>query len=245
MITTESFELAVYASGDEDAEKLALVLPGFLDTKDYPHMTGHVDYLAKKGYFALSFDPPGTWGSKGSIDLYNCTNYLQAIDELVELYKNKKVFLIGHSMGGRMALLAAARNTKITSLGIVMSVLAFVRDRNFEERVTRWKKVGMRTFYRDIPGDKDKKKRFTLPYSFSIDAQKYDAPEILKKVTQPKLFIIGKHDITVTFEEAKETYDLAPQPKELHMLDSDHDYRHHPKLIKEVNGIIGKLLENT
>ena len=67
LIKTESFQLATYSQGDSESKKLALVLPGKLDTKDYSHMKSHVKYLAIMGYFALSFDPPGTWESKGDI----------------------------------------------------------------------------------------------------------------------------------------------------------------------------------
>ncbi len=80
IIKTPSFELAVYIKGKSDAKKLALVLPGRLETKDYPHMRSHVNYLAKRGYLALSFDPPGTWDSPGEIEFYTMTNYLKAIN---------------------------------------------------------------------------------------------------------------------------------------------------------------------
>jgi hypothetical protein len=41
--------------GDQDAAKLALVLPGRLDTKDYAHMVSAVDFLSARGYLAVSF----------------------------------------------------------------------------------------------------------------------------------------------------------------------------------------------
>ena len=63
IIKTKTFELAAYTKGDQNSPKLALVLPGRLDTKDYIHNTSLVDYLSRRGYFALSFDPPGTWES--------------------------------------------------------------------------------------------------------------------------------------------------------------------------------------
>ena len=56
LLKTESFELACNIQGSETAGELALVLPGRLDTKDYPHMKSHVEYLASRGYLALSFD---------------------------------------------------------------------------------------------------------------------------------------------------------------------------------------------
>lgn len=101
LIKTESFNLAVYQKGSPDSKKLALVLPGRLDTKDYPHMRSHVDFLASKGYLALSFDPPGSWESEGDISLYLTTNYLKAVKELINHFGNKPTLLIGHSRGGK------------------------------------------------------------------------------------------------------------------------------------------------
>ena len=91
VIQTDSFEIAVYSKGDINSKKFALVLPGKLDTKDYFHMKSHVDYLAHLGFFALSFDPPGTWDSPGDIRLYTMTNYLKAIHELIAYFGNRGV----------------------------------------------------------------------------------------------------------------------------------------------------------
>lgn len=60
-IKTQSFEMAVNMKGDSRATKLAILMPGRLDTKDYINFTSHAGYLAKKGYFVVAIDPPGTW----------------------------------------------------------------------------------------------------------------------------------------------------------------------------------------
>ena len=60
-VKTKSFELAVFARGNENVKKLALLIPGRLDTKDYDYFISHVEYLAKHGFLALAFDPLGTW----------------------------------------------------------------------------------------------------------------------------------------------------------------------------------------
>mgnify|MGYP001605931321 CR=1 FL=1 len=56
IVKTKTFELAVYEKSNKNSSKLAIVIPGRLDTKDYVHNTSLVDYLANHGYFALSFD---------------------------------------------------------------------------------------------------------------------------------------------------------------------------------------------
>ena len=113
LIKTDSFELAIYSRGNPQADKFALILPCKLDTKDYFGMIRHVNYFADRGYFALSFDPPGTWESHGDIELYTMTNYLMAINEVVKYYGNKTTIIIGHSRGGRMAVLAGTTNPYI------------------------------------------------------------------------------------------------------------------------------------
>lgn len=60
IISTKHFQLAINTSGDFNSSKLALVLPGRLDTKDYVNFTSHLEFLASLGYFAVSLDPPGT-----------------------------------------------------------------------------------------------------------------------------------------------------------------------------------------
>src|SRR3972149_11567035 len=112
-IKTKNFELAVYEKGNEGAAKIALVLPGRLDTKDYVHMRSHVDFLAANGFFALSFDPPGTWESPGGIELYTTTNCLVAVDELIAYFGNKPTLLAGHSRGGTVAMLAGTKNPHV------------------------------------------------------------------------------------------------------------------------------------
>ena len=108
-IKTKSFELVVYEKGDPNSQKLAIVIPGRLDTKDYIHNTSLVDYLASRGYFALSFDPAGTWESPGDIDLYTTTNLIKSVNELIEFFGNKPTLLAGHSRGGTIAMLAGPK----------------------------------------------------------------------------------------------------------------------------------------
>src|SRR3990167_4608093 len=121
MIKTKNFKLAIYSGGNEDANKIALVLPGRLDTKDYVHMTSHVDFLAERGYYALSFDMPGTWESPGNIAEYTTTNYIKAVNELVDYLGTKPTLLIGHSRGGSVAILAGAANKNVIGIIPIMA----------------------------------------------------------------------------------------------------------------------------
>ena len=236
-IKTKSFELATYEKGDKDASQIILLLPGLLDSKDYAHMLSHVDYFADKGYYALSFDPPGTWGSPGNIDLYTMTNYLKAINELIEYFGNRPTVLMGHSRGGTMAMLVGAQNEYVTHIIAVMSHTAPSElDPNKE-------KDGVKISYRDMPpNDTENKKRFDLPVNYFEDAKKYDVLGAIKQCQKPKLFFYGTKDVLIEPEEVKEIFEELSEPKFIKELNSEHDYRRHGDIIDEVNNEVKKFL---
>lgn len=238
LIETKSFKLAVYMRGERNASKLAMLLPGRLDTKDYAHTTSHVDYLAGKGYFAFSFDPPGTWESPGSIDLYTMTNYMRAVNELVSLFGNKPTILMGNSRGGSMAMLAGPNNKYVTHIIAVMSYAG--PSEVDENKITD----GVEISYRDVPqNDSENRKRFDLPLNYFKDAAKHNILDNLKKCSKPKLFFYGTKDILVEPEDVKSTYQACIEPKMIHELNSEHDYRRHKEIVDEVNEVVGRFLD--
>ena len=235
-ITTPHFTLAVYQQGNEHAERLALVLPGRLDTKDYPHMKSHVDFLATQGFLALSFDPPGTWESAGNIEDYTMTNYLKVITELIDYFENKPTLLMGHSRGGSMAMLGAI------TIPDVSHVIAVMSSTSPSKPYHKMEPGDSQEEFRDIPGTPDQKKKFVLPYTFFEDAGRYDLLGGLKDCSKPKLFIFGTHDKVVDPQEVRQAFASAAEPKKLQELNSGHDYRRHPDMIEQVNVLVKDFL---
>ncbi len=229
-----SYDIAIYAQGLPSAKKLALVLPGKLDTKNYPHMRSHVDYLAEKGYLALSFDPPGTWESPGDIELYTMNNYLLAIQELITHFDNRPTVVLGHSRGGGMATLAGMQNKSVTHFISIMGG-AYPSD--------AWIKVDSKPSRRDMPMTNPVMyKEFTMPHAFMDAGEVKDLSNDFENCTKPKLFILGTKDELITPEEVQSFYEKFANPKELYELDCGHDYRRYPDKIEEVNNVIGTFL---
>lgn len=244
LIKTKNFELACNIKGDETAQKLALVLPGRLDTKDYPHLKSHVEFLASRGFFAISFDPPGTWESPGDISLYTMTNYLKTINELIESFGNRPTFVLGHSRGGSLAALAALENQHVTHFVSVMGNYSYAPSL-YDSRGSSetWKTQGYLVEKRDDPKNPLQNRLYHLPYAFLEDSHKYDLSQGLSHCLKPKLFIYGTQDITVKPETMKKSYELSAEPKEIASIDSDHNYRLRPHFIQAVNELVGKFLD--
>jgi len=243
LIKTKNFEVAVYSKGDQTLPKIAIVIPGRLDTKDYIHNTSLVDYLAEQGYLALAFDSPGIWESPGGIDLYTITNCLKVIDELIEHFDNKPTVLAGHSRGGSIAMLAGMSNPHVTHFISIFSHYGTSGEPE-EGKIVDGNKVSYRN-YRDLPPGNmrtEEKKRFDLPLSYFEDGTQYDALPDLKKCDKPKLFFYGTHDVLVEPEEVKRAFQESADPKMIQAVDSEHDYRLSPQAVEEINQTIGRFL---
>lgn len=241
LIKTKSFELAVNTRGNEDSKRLAIVLPGRLDTKDYACFNSHIEYLANRGFFALSFDPPGTWESPGGIELFTTTNYIKAVNELVEYFGNRPTFLMGHSRGGTTTILAGVSNPHVMALAPIMATYGEPTPPDPESI-----KEGVKISRRDLPPGTSKtteQKRFDLPINYFKDGEQYNVIDVLKQCKKPKLLLYGINDEFTAPEKVKEVFDSIPEPKMIHELDTDHDYRYHPEIIKEVNEVVGQFVD--
>jgi pimeloyl-ACP methyl ester carboxylesterase len=243
IMKTKSFELAVYEKGDATSLKLAIVVPGRLDTKDYAHNTSLVDYLASRGYHALSFDPPGTWESPGDIALYTTSNCLKAVDELIEVFGNKPTILLGHSRGGTIAMLAGPKNPYITHFVPIFSYYGAPSDPE-DERIQNGKVIN----YRDLPPGTEKTKEqkiFELPLNYFKDGAQYNALSGLQTCRKPKLFFYGKQDVVNDPKDVEKAFQESAEPKFIYGVDSGHGYRYHPDIISKINTVIGQFLDGS
>jgi pimeloyl-ACP methyl ester carboxylesterase len=238
-IKTKSYNLAVYERGNPDATKCAIVLPGRLESKDYIHIQSHVDLLATLGFHALAFDPPGSWESSGNIASYTVTNYLGAVNAVIEYYGNKPTLLVGHSLGGSIAMLAAANNPHVAAFITLMALAnPKVQDRE-------WRAAGKITFYRDLPpGDHttSEQRQYDLPYSFLEDSRRYNTQSALQHCHKPKLCITGTYDTQNSPRYSPDERAHIAEPKQFIEVPSYHSYRYSQAGIDTINTIIKRFV---
>lgn len=78
--------------------------------------------LIQKGYSVLTIDFPGFGGSQQPPETFTITDYYKIVSELLEQENLKKVNVVAHSFGGRVAiLLASLEPSKINKLVLVGS----------------------------------------------------------------------------------------------------------------------------
>lgn len=240
VIKTKSFEIAASIVGIPNSSRVALLMPGRLDTKDYVNFVSHSEHLAKKGFLTIAFDLPGTWDSPGDLADYTTSMYLQVVDELIDCMGGKSTLLLGHSRGGATAMLASI-NSAVAGLVLVNASYKTPSAPKPEEVVDGFVKE-----YRDLPPGNvqtKEKRSFDLPMSYFEDGARYDPVTALKKYKGPKLLVHATNDEFVTLKQAKEIYESLSEPKQFLEIDCNHDYRLFPEAIQSVNNALDEFIE--
>lgn len=219
------------------ANKLAILCPGFLDTKDYNHLTELSTALSGAGYATVRFDPTGTWESEGDISEYLTSQYVRDVQSVLEYMLTKgsytRVLLAGHSRGGQVSILCAARDPRISSVLAIMPSSGWSGD-----QLQEWEKAGVRASTRDIPGETGVRE-FQISFAHALDREQFKTFEDIKKVHVPIIFVAGEKDEIVLPEDVRELFDAANEPKKfVFVKDIGHDYRHNMGEVATVNAEI-------
>ncbi|MFA5157872.1 MAG: alpha/beta hydrolase [Patescibacteria group bacterium] len=226
-------------------KKLAILLPGFLDSKDYPHLVDLDEKLKKLEYTTVRLNPTGTWGDSEDASKYTMTQYLADVDaEIKKQGQYDEILLAGHSLGGTIALIYASRHPQVTTTIGIMSPTTYIRDENLE-KIEKWKKEGLKTSSRNLPEDETTSRKFILPYSFIEDAEQYDVVKEIPNFHGNMLLIAGELDDCVVPQQLKDIYNVANQPKVLIEMEGiGHDYRHNAREVESVNNNVINFLKD-
>jgi len=216
--------------------KLAILLPGFLDSPDYPHLVELDKELTRLGYEVVRVNPTGTWEPNADFNQYSMSHILGQVNDIVSQHPNHTIIAAGHSLGGMMSMLSAINNHSVSAAISIMGPSSFVRPEKYQERVVEWKKLPYKTSTRDLPENPQKTRKLKIPYSFVEDSLQYNVADTINSITKPLLFIAGEKDALISTDHIKSIYKRANQPKALIIIKGiGHDYRKHPDEIKLVN----------
>ena len=221
--------------------RLAVLCPGFLDSKDYAGLVGLAEALCSRGYTVVRFDPTGTWDSDGDIADYSTTQYLIDIRAVIEFMLthglHNHILLGGHSRGAGVSLSYAATDPRISA---VLAIMPSSGRPLSDERRQRWQTSGVWTNHRDLPTDPMMTRVFHVPYTFQLDRDRYDVAQAVQSLHIPILFVAGELDTLVLPEYVQALFDQANEPKRFLLIPGiGHDYR---KSDEEVKAVTDKIM---
>lgn len=226
--------------------KLAILLPGYLDNCNYDHLRILSADLAGIGYLVIRFNPTGTWDSAGNINDYCVTQYLRDVADAItwaeDNHKEKfeQIIIAGHSFGGQIALQYGLTQENIDAVvGIMPSFGRFEED----EVLLKWETNGSKPSKRKLPNS-DEFVNFDVPFSFLRNREKYPFEKLPDSACQ-KLIIAGELDEVVDPTIVKKYFRNLSEPKQYELINGiGHDYRMNQLEIAEINRAIIEFLEH-
>lgn len=176
--------------------KLALLLPGYIESSDYHHLVVIDKKLQSLGYLSIRVDACNLWQT-GNCSTYTTTNYIAQVNDIINSYQNQgldEVVLIGHSLGVLVALVVGNTNS------LVSRIICLSPPNPLQQSDSKWIN-GVRTSKKDLPQDPTMFREFSVPISFVPDRDQYSFVDSLKSFKKPLQIIIGDQD--PSFESIK------------------------------------------
>lgn len=240
--------VGVHKPQNEELHSLAVLLPGFLDSKDYLHLVSLGEELSKLGFTAVRFDPTGTWESEGKISEYSVSQYLRDVGSVISLMKKKAEFvqtvLIGHSLGGMIALLYAGRENDVDAVVAMTFPLTIAGTVFWKDKMQEWERVGYKASSRELPSDLQRTREYTVPFSFVEDSMQYAPQDAVEKIHVPLLVLAAEKDEGILEDDLVKTYSKANEPKKyVRIKGATHRYWNKADPLKKVNEEIKKFFE--
>ena len=194
-----------YHHGRQGAREIVLIGHGVTGNKDRPFVVGLAEGLANAGIPALRFSFSGNGTSQGKFTESTISKEVEDLGSVIEAVKDREVCYIGHSMGGAVGVLRAARDPRIKAL---VSLAGMVHTKAFAEREFGSVKPGEGFMWDDTNCPLSQRYMEDMAH---IDTVIGEAP----KIRAPWLLIHGADDDVVPLQDSVDIYARANEPKKL------------------------------
>ncbi|MBS3134947.1 alpha/beta fold hydrolase [Candidatus Woesearchaeota archaeon] len=196
---------------ENETGRIVVICHGFTSSKNCNFIPPLADYLCDNGHSVLRFDFTGNGESEGELceGTYSQENNdLKKVIDFVKKLNYKKISVIGHSMGGAVAILRASEDERINCLITISAVAYPGRERLTGKQKDDLKKKGHVHYWG----------KYRIDKNFIDDASCYDLTKYISKVKVPVLIVHGDKDDVVVLKEGRDIYKNANNPKQLEVI---------------------------
>lgn len=204
-----------YHEGSRD-DVLVILAHGVTGNKDRPMLFWLARALADHGYPAVRMSFSGNGDSEGQFTESNITKETGDLTAVIDqLGTGKKIVYIGHSMGGAVGALTAARDERIK---VLVSLAGMVYTKEFCDREF----AGV-TPDQGVMWEEDE---FPLSQGFVDDLHQIgNTLDAARDIRIPWLLIHGDEDDVVFTKDSQELYQLLRGPKKfVEVPGADHSF---------------------
>jgi uncharacterized protein len=194
-----------YHHGRQGAQEIVVIGHGVTGNKDRPFVVALGEGLAKAGIPALRISFSGNGASGGKFSACTISKEVDDLGAVLDAVQDRKICYIGHSMGGAVGVLRAAKDPRIQAL---VSLAGMVHTKAFAEREFGTVKPG-EGFMWDDPN-------CPLSQEYMDDMAKIGSVlNEAQKIRVPWLLMHGTEDDVVPIQDSHDIFALANQPKQL------------------------------
>lgn len=166
-----------------------------------------------KDFYITNIDLPGHGKSEEPTKEYNIYDYYEVVKELLNKLDIKNPILIGHSFGGRIAIIYAAKE-KVDKLVLLASPFKKSnKDKSLKVRILKFlNKVPvlnkLAPYMKKKIGSRDYKNASSMMRKILVNTVNEDLEKYLKDIRIPTLLIWGTNDREASIEDAKYAEDI-------------------------------------
>ncbi|MEW6259009.1 MAG: alpha/beta hydrolase [Thermodesulfobacteriota bacterium] len=178
--------------------------------------------LENRGFYVLRFDFSGNGQSQGLFAESSLSKHIRemriAVDWLRDKGADQWIGLVGHSMGGAIAVLSMPRIPEVGAVAAIGSRLMGFDPLKFlgPQQIEELKASGKITF-------SSRNRTLELTTGFFKDAGSHSLPETVRNLDRPLMIVHGEKDELIPVAEAYEARKLNPQRITLEIIpDADH-----------------------
>ena len=197
---------------------VGVFLHGFASTADGSKSQALARHARARGYAWLRVDLSGHGRSDGCFDDFKLSALLADVEAILDVLADRPAILVGSSMGGWLAALAALRRPRqVRGLVLIAPAFNFIQS-HFgalpAEELAAWQRAGWREFEDRYEGT-----HYRLHHDVLADAAPFDIFAKPAVLACPVILIHGERDeaVPLALVEAFERHAQAPY-KELHVV---------------------------
>ncbi|MES2657637.1 MAG: alpha/beta fold hydrolase [Verrucomicrobiota bacterium] len=211
------------------ADALVILAHGVTGNKDRPHLVALAEGLSAVGWPCLRISYSGNGGSEGRFQDSCITKEIGDLQAVLDAVPDTaRVAYVGHSMGGAVGVLTAARDLRIRAL---VSLAGMTHTADFVQREFGDVTPGEGFMWED--------ENCPLSWTYVDDLRLIDNTlSAAEAVTQPWLIIHGDADDLVPIQDGRDAFDAAIGEKEfLAIAGAGHsfDETSYPQLVATVH----------
>lgn len=225
-----------------------IIFHGFTGYKEENNLVDIARKLANAGIVTVLFTSSGFGDSEGTLkDDYRFSNHLKDAISMYEYIKSLpfidalRMGVCGHSMGGKLAILFGVKHPELKAICVISAPITFFST-SYGQIKDQWKKQG---YFEKVSGRDNK--IIQVPYEYVEDEARPDhnVLQAARQISQtPVLFIAGKADDVVFWEDTKSIYTEISSEKQFILLDDiDHYYKRKLTLLPIVHEPIIKFFK--